>query len=55
MGREAAEESRDEIADLLQGLDMVFITAGMGEGPEPVGPQWWPRSQKNSASSPWGS
>ncbi|MCX7750117.1 MAG: cell division protein FtsZ [Candidatus Bipolaricaulota bacterium] len=32
VGREAAEESRDEIADLLQGLDMVFITAGMGGG-----------------------
>lgn len=32
VGREAAEESRDEIADLLDGLDMVFITAGMGGG-----------------------
>lgn len=32
VGREAAEESRDEIADLLGGLDMVFITAGMGGG-----------------------
>jgi len=28
----AAEESREDIADLLQGLDMVFITAGMGGG-----------------------
>jgi len=32
IGRLAAEESREEIADLLQGLDMVFITAGMGGG-----------------------
>jgi len=32
VGREAAEESHDEIADLLDGLDMVFITAGMGGG-----------------------
>jgi cell division protein FtsZ len=31
-GRLAAEESREEIADLLRGLDMVFITAGMGGG-----------------------
>jgi cell division protein FtsZ len=32
IGRLAAEESREDIADLLQGLDMVFITAGMGGG-----------------------
>lgn len=32
IGRLAAEESREEIADLLEGLDMVFITAGMGGG-----------------------
>ncbi|HAZ30647.1 TPA: cell division protein FtsZ [Candidatus Acetothermia bacterium] len=32
VGREAAEESREEIADLIEGLDMVFITAGMGGG-----------------------
>lgn len=31
-GREAAVESRDEIADSLRGADMVFITAGMGGG-----------------------
>jgi cell division protein FtsZ len=31
-GREAALESRDEIAELLAGADMVFVTAGMGGG-----------------------
>ncbi|MCX8052459.1 MAG: cell division protein FtsZ [Armatimonadetes bacterium] len=32
VGREAAEESRPEIRRLLEGADMVFITAGMGGG-----------------------
>ena len=32
MGRQAATESRDEIAALLEGADMVFVTAGMGGG-----------------------
>jgi len=32
VGRLAAEESREAIADLLGGVDMVFITAGMGGG-----------------------
>ncbi|MFQ5793949.1 MAG: cell division protein FtsZ [Candidatus Bipolaricaulia bacterium] len=32
IGLKAAEESREEIAMLLDGLDMVFITAGMGGG-----------------------
>ena len=32
VGRKAAEESRDVIADALRGADMVFITAGMGGG-----------------------
>ena len=32
LGRQAAEESRDEIFDLLKGADMVFITCGMGGG-----------------------
>ena len=31
-GREAAEESRDEISKSLQGADMVFITLGAGGG-----------------------
>ncbi|MDP3156307.1 MAG: cell division protein FtsZ [Archangium sp.] len=32
MGRQAATESREEIKALLQGCDMVFVTAGMGGG-----------------------
>lgn len=32
VGREAAEENREEIADVLKDTDMVFITAGMGGG-----------------------
>ncbi len=32
VGREAALESKDELAEYLQGADMVFITAGMGGG-----------------------
>jgi cell division protein FtsZ len=32
MGRKAAEESADELYEVLQGSDMVFITAGMGGG-----------------------
>ena len=32
VGRQAAMEDRDRIAEVLQGADMVFITAGMGGG-----------------------
>ncbi len=32
IGRQAALEDREEIADILNGADMVFITAGMGGG-----------------------
>lgn len=32
VGEKAAEESRDDIYQALQGSDMVFITAGMGGG-----------------------
>jgi len=32
VGREAAEQNKDEIAESLSGSDMVFITAGMGGG-----------------------
>lgn len=32
VGREAAEENRNNIRELLVGTDMVFITAGMGGG-----------------------
>lgn len=32
IGQKAAEESREEIRQLLEGADMVFVTAGMGGG-----------------------
>lgn len=32
VGRKAAEENRDRIRDVLEGSDMIFITAGMGGG-----------------------
>ena len=32
VGQRAAEESKDEIANVLKGAQMVFITAGMGGG-----------------------
>src|SRR6201747_3072251 len=32
VGRQAAEEHRDEIEEVLKGADMVFITAGEGGG-----------------------
>ncbi|MCJ7425981.1 MAG: cell division protein FtsZ [Dehalococcoidales bacterium] len=32
LGQKAAEESRDDIAQILEGADMVFITCGMGGG-----------------------
>ncbi|MDI9501531.1 MAG: cell division protein FtsZ [Tissierellia bacterium] len=32
VGQKSAEESKNEISELLEGADMVFITAGMGGG-----------------------
>jgi cell division protein FtsZ len=32
IGRQAAEENKDRIKEVLQGSDMVFLTAGMGGG-----------------------
>ncbi|MBS7247482.1 MAG: cell division protein FtsZ [Candidatus Jordarchaeales archaeon] len=32
IGEAAAEESKEEIAELLRGIDLVFISAGMGGG-----------------------
>jgi cell division protein FtsZ len=32
IGKKAAEESRDQVEEMLQGADMVFVTAGMGGG-----------------------
>src|SRR4249919_77022 len=32
IGRDAAIEDRDRVAELIEGADMLFITAGMGGG-----------------------
>src|SRR5699024_5389716 len=32
IGKKAAEESEEQIADPLKGADMIFVTAGMGGG-----------------------
>ena len=32
VGRQAAEENRDEIQDVLKGADMIFVTCGLGGG-----------------------
>ncbi|MDD6208454.1 MAG: cell division protein FtsZ [Clostridiales bacterium] len=32
VGEKAAEESRDDLADIIAGADMVFVTCGMGGG-----------------------
>jgi len=32
IGRQAADEDRERVAEVMQGADMVFITAGMGGG-----------------------
>ena len=32
IGRQAAEESREDLTEALEGADMVFVTAGMGGG-----------------------
>src|SRR5690554_3759866 len=32
VGKKAAEESKEQLEEVLQGADMVFVTAGMGGG-----------------------
>jgi cell division protein FtsZ len=32
LGRQASEESREELTEALEGADMIFVTAGMGGG-----------------------
>jgi cell division protein FtsZ len=36
VGRRAAIEDRERVREVLDGADMVFVTAGMGGGPEPA-------------------
>jgi cell division protein FtsZ len=35
VGRQAAQDDRDRIAEVIEGADMLFITAGMGAGGGP--------------------
>ncbi len=49
VGRKAAEESAEELYEVLKGADMVFITAGMGGGTGTGGARSWPRSPRKSA------
>ena len=55
MGERAAEISRDALTDMLEGADMVFITAGLGGGtgpaPRPSLPTW--RAAPERSPSPW--
>ena len=56
VGRRAALEDRDRIAETLSGADMVFITAGMGggtgTGAAPVVPEIAKEMSLFAASSP---
>ena len=51
IGRQAAEEHRDEIEEVLKGADMVFITAGKGGGTGTGGAPSSRRSRRRSARS----
>ena len=48
-GRQAALEDTEKIIDLLEGADMVFVTAGWAAEPERAPRPWWLRSPKNWA------
>ena len=52
IGRQAAEEHREEIEEVLKGADMVFITAGKGGGTGTGGRRSWPRWPRTSVPSP---
>ena len=52
VGRDAALAAYDEIKGLLNGSDMVFITAGEGGGTGTGQPRpWWPRSRRERRRS----
>ncbi len=52
IGRQAAEEHREEIEEVLKGADMVFITAGMGGGTGTGARLSSPRWPRTSVPSP---
>ena len=49
VGRKAAEESADELYEVMRGADMVFITCGMGGGRAPAARRSSLRSPKSLA------
>src|SRR5207302_9525713 len=38
IGRQAAEESREDLTEALEGADKIFVTSGMGGGTGTGGP-----------------
>lgn len=46
VGRKAAEESAEELYNVLKGSDMVFVTAGLGEVPAPAQRRLLPKLPK---------
>jgi cell division protein FtsZ len=50
VGRQAAMEDRDRIIEVIEGSDMLFITAGMGGGTGTGAAPSWRRSPRNWAS-----
>ncbi len=53
VGRQAALEDRERIAEVLQGCDMVFITTGMGGGTGTGAAPVIAEVARKWASSPW--
>ena len=52
VGRQAAEEHRDEIEEVLKGADMVSSLPARAAAPAPAVLPWLPRSPSPSAPSP---
>lgn len=49
VGRQAAMEDRDRIIEVIEGADMLFITAGLGAARALGRHRWWPRWRGNWA------
>ena len=47
VGRQAALEDRDRLAEAIAGADMLFVTAGMGGARAPAPRRCWPRSPRS--------
>ena len=53
VGRQAALEDRERIIEVIDGADMLFITAGMGAARARAVPPSSRRSPRTWGSSPW--